>query len=78
MNLNEPPATVFPYARIAAALDVARLYGCTDGAHHKMWVIDQMVRALTGGGGGIAGPVTDEYREFAADAEDDWDEGIAP
>ena len=35
--------------RINAALDVALRYGSIDGAHHKAWVIDQMVRALTGG-----------------------------
>lgn len=34
--------------RIAKALDLANSYGGIDGAHHKMWVIDQMVRALTG------------------------------
>jgi hypothetical protein len=33
--------------RIAAALEFAE-DGPTDGDHHKMWVIDQMVRALTG------------------------------
>ncbi len=32
---------------VAIALDIARRYGQEDGAHHKMWVIDQMVRALT-------------------------------
>ena len=34
--------------RIAKALDFANCYGGIDGDHHKMWVIDQMVRALTG------------------------------
>jgi len=34
--------------RIAKALDFALRYGGIDGAHHKTWVIDQMVRALTG------------------------------
>lgn len=34
--------------RINKALDIAQKYGTTDGGHHKMWVIDQMVRALTG------------------------------
>lgn len=29
-----------------AALEIAT-WGATDGAHHKQWVIDQMVRALT-------------------------------
>ena len=32
--------------RIALALEYAK-DGTVDGAHHKMWVIDQMVRALT-------------------------------
>jgi hypothetical protein len=62
--------------RINAALDTARRYGGTDGAHHKAWVIDQMVRALT----------DDGYAEFVRDAkagEDgpdtyEWDEGVAP
>lgn len=35
-------------AKIKRALDYAILYGTIDGSHHKMWVIDQMVRALTG------------------------------
>ncbi len=34
--------------RVADALNFAQSYGQTDGAHHKMWVIDQMVRCLTG------------------------------
>lgn len=34
--------------RIAKALDFAVNLGGVDGAHHKTWVIDQMVRALTG------------------------------
>lgn len=62
--------------RVAVALEIAAGYGTTDGAHHKMWVIDQMVRALTG----------DEYPKWVAgfnDGEDgpntyQWDEGIAP
>jgi len=34
--------------RIEKAIDFAVRYGGIDGGHHKMWVIDQMVRALTG------------------------------
>lgn len=34
--------------RIEEALAVAMRYGGIDGDHHKAWVIDQMVRALTG------------------------------
>jgi len=32
---------------IEKALEIAVQYGGIDGAHHKTWVIDQMVRALT-------------------------------
>ena len=35
-------------SRIEKALEYAFKYGGIDGGHHKMWVIDQMVRALTG------------------------------
>lgn len=47
-----------------------------DGGHHKQWVIDQIVRKITG----------DKYNEWVKsykDGEDgaetfDWNEGIAP
>lgn len=59
-----------------AALDMAVKYGGIDGAHHKLWVIDQMVRALAG----------KHYDALVAEAragEDgpetySWDVGIAP
>lgn len=59
--------------RIKAALDCA---SAVDGAHHKAWVIDQMVRALTG----------DDYEQWVkeyCDGEDgpdtySWDEGMPP
>ncbi len=61
--------------KIKKALSVAE-YGAIDGAHHKMWVIDQMVRELTG----------DDYQQWVnafCHGEDgpmtyEWDEGIAP
>ncbi len=34
--------------RIERALGYAHRFGQIDGDHHKAWVIDQMVRALTG------------------------------
>lgn len=51
-------------------------YGGIDGAHHKQWVLDQVVRALTG-------ECYDTWVAEAKDGEDgpntyDWDEGIAP
>ena len=64
--------------RIASALDWAT-WGQEDGAHHKTWAIDQMVRALTG----------PDYEQWVLDYEDNdddvdpedrihWDTGIAP
>jgi len=34
--------------RIDKAINIAIAYGGIDGGRHKAWVIDQMVRALTG------------------------------
>lgn len=34
--------------KIAKAIAIAISFGGIDGAHHKDWTIDQMVRALTG------------------------------
>lgn len=34
--------------KIVEALELAFQYGTCDGSHHKMWVIDQMVRVLLG------------------------------
>lgn len=34
--------------RIESALQIAWSYAQIGGKHHKMWVIDQMVRALCG------------------------------
>lgn len=64
--------------RITAALTLALRYGQIDGAHHKTWVIDQMVRALL--------QTPDAYAAWVEDAcagEDgpdsyDWDVGIPP
>lgn len=64
--------------RIKAALDLAWRYGQIDGAHHRLWVIDQMVRALCGD--------TKEYakwvNEYEKPLEDgdyyEWNMGIAP
>ena len=63
-------------ARDARAVDFAIRFGGIDGEHHKTWVIDQMVRVLTG----------DRYNEIVAEACDGedgpetygWDTGVAP
>jgi len=73
--------------RIEKALDYAIHYGGIDGDHHKAWVIDQMVRALTGcpmvimfksrsGGTSWECQVQgefDEYKKLVADACDGID-----
>ncbi len=61
--------------RIFEALAIAFDYGQIDGAHHKTWVIDQMVRCLAA-----------DYDEWVANfrnGEDgpdtySWDDGVAP
>ena len=60
----------------ALALSYAQNYGTIDGGHHKMWVIDQMVRAIT----------KEDYENFVISCEIgedcpktyEWDTGIAP
>jgi hypothetical protein len=62
--------------KVAKAIELAVQFKGIDGAHHKDWVIDQMVRTLAG----------DDYQKVvtAAKAGEDgpetyeWDEGIAP
>lgn len=58
--------------RIAAAESIAFKYAGIDGAHHKQWVIDQMLRALLG----------EEYAEWVDAFEDGgkypWDTGTLP
>jgi hypothetical protein len=62
--------------RINEALAIAHGFGSIEGSHHKAWVIDQMVRALTGSG----------YEEWVKSSKNgdegpdtyDWETGIAP
>jgi hypothetical protein len=75
--LNDVPPDNEPLRyRIAYALAVAERYGQMDGADHKAWAIDRMVRALTG-------DLYDDFVESAKRGEDGpdtyaWDVGIAP
>ena len=62
--------------RVVEALELIECFGSIDGDHHKQWVLDQVVRKLTG----------DKYEEFRAgfiqadgdDTYDSYEEGIAP
>lgn len=65
--------------RIADAISIAVKHGPTDGAHHKMWVIDQMLRALTGCPERPDGSYGESAEYHAALASHGvWDEGMAP
>ena len=55
-------------ARIGKALEIAEEWAEFEGAHHRMWVIDQMVRALI--------PTT--YTAWVEALDFEWDVGIAP
>lgn len=65
-----------PNEKLEVALDVIRRFGGIDGAHHKAWALDQVVRVLTG----------DDYEGWVAETkagEDgpetySYDTGIAP
>ncbi|MBL4768003.1 MAG: hypothetical protein JKY94_09860 [Rhodobacteraceae bacterium] len=66
-----------PTDRILKALEVAH-YGNIDGAHHKAWVIDQMVRAIC-----VSDAAYDLWVACHKTGEDgpetySWDTGIAP
>lgn len=69
---GDPEPSSSPERRIKQAITWAESYGQTDGAHHKMWVIDQMLRSL----------LEDGYDAWVETYEDDgeyeWDTGIAP
>lgn len=50
-----------PQQRIDRALALAVRFGGRPTAHHKAWVIDQMVRALTGCPSSVHPVVSDPY-----------------
>lgn len=67
--------------RIEKALNIAWQYGTIDGNHHKMWVIDQMVRALCGSEEKYLNWVKLYQTPIVDDEHEDyyeWDTGIAP
>jgi hypothetical protein len=62
--------------RVDSALEIISRFGGIDGDHHRAWVIDQAVRALTGDGYA-------EWVRMMNDGENgpntyEWDQGIAP
>jgi hypothetical protein len=60
-----------PGQQIQEVLDLIDRCGGIDGDHHKQWVLDQVVRILTGDG----------YGAWVASREKEgyeWEEGIPP
>ena len=67
--------------RILKALEIAWRFSQIDGAWHKAWVIDQMVRALCGDEETYNLWISEYTKPVLNDGEWDhyeWDEGIAP
>ena len=75
-NANTAESVMNDKQKMQEALEIGVKYGGIDGAHHKAWVIDQMIRVLSG----------DKYEQIVADSKSgedgpdtyEWDEGIAP
>lgn len=87
---GQPRYLVSQSDRIAMALRLAESFGGIDGDHHKTWVIDQMVRALTGCPMVTKSAVDYKGEPYTYEAQGEspeygafiggegWDEGIAP
>lgn len=73
---TEFPTIEIEEEAVAEAIRTIVQYGGIDGGHHKMWVIDQVLRLLTG----------ESYDNFVrfinldetGETVYEWDEGIAP
>lgn len=64
--------------RMAAALHLIYDYGAIDGDHHKQWVLDQVVRILTGSEAAYADWVATHNAGEDGPNTYEWDTGIAP
>ena len=63
---------------IDAAIILAVKFGGIDGDHHKMWVIDQMVRVLAESSQAYDKIVRNAKNGFDGPETYSWDVGIAP
>ena len=62
--------------KIEAVLTLALRFGSIGGDHHRVWLLDQMVRVMTGDGYDawvVAAKVGEDGPETYS-----WDEGTAP
>jgi hypothetical protein len=70
------PDVVGVSSRARAALRIIGRFGGIDGAHHKQWVLDQVVRVLEGPD--YATWVTKQTAGEDGPDTHDWDVGVAP
>lgn len=66
--------------KIETAIRIIEEFGSIDGAHHKQWVLDQVIQVLLGGEyedwkEEMRGDWLEEYDEYEYG---EWDKGIAP
>lgn len=67
--------------KINKALEIAWRFSQIDGAHHKAWTIDQIVRALCGNEETYRLWIGEYTKPFLNHGELDyysWDEGVTP
>lgn len=67
---TEDACPIKPNTKIQDALDLIYMYGGTDGDFHQKWLVDQVLRVLTG----------EDYDVWVKDYEEggeyEWEEGI--
>lgn len=73
-NINDKLSSALNSAekRIDKAIEIAYQYAQIDGDHHKMWVIDQIIRKL------LKNNYDNWVKEYEEDGEYLWDTGINP
>lgn len=65
--------------KVRDALNILWENGQVEGAHHKTWVIDQLLRALTDDGGPKYDGWAHEWEHpWNEDVDYRWERGIAP
>lgn len=65
-------------ALIAKTLELIKDWGGIDGAHHKQWLLDQIIRTLTITPGGYDAWIADYSNGEEGPNTYEWNEGIAP
>lgn len=61
-----------------AALDIISRFGDVDGAHHKQWLLDQVVRLLTASEADYQAWVAETRRGDDGPETYAWETGVAP